>query len=192
MEAVGYALYCTMLNAAVKNLKGISTILAFTTTVDLDVDAFIPAEYIVNEVQKLDIYKRIAGIENIRERDDMRDELLDRFGAIPESVENLLRIALIREAAHKLYLTEVKGKNQRIQFTFRADAKINPLGIPKLIQKHREDLKFTAYGTPFFTYRYRTTGLVEKDARQLLELTEQLLSEMGQLLPYEDENTGEE
>ncbi|MBE5869034.1 MAG: transcription-repair coupling factor [Lachnospiraceae bacterium] len=192
MEAVGYDLYCKMLNEAVKNLKGISTILDFTTTVDLDVDAFIPAEYIVNEVQKLDIYKRIAGIENIRERDDMRDELLDRFGAIPESVENLLRIALIREAAHKLYLTEVKGKNQRIQFTFRADAKINPLGIPKLIQKHREDLKFTAYGTPFFTYRYRTTGLVEKDARQLLELTEQLLSEMGQLLPYEDENTGEE
>ena len=191
MEAVGYDLYCKMLNEAVKSQKGISTILDFTTTVDMDVDAFIPPEYIVNEVQKLDIYKRIAGIENGKERDDMHDELLDRFGAIPESVENLLRIALIREAAHRLYITEIKGKNERIQFTFRPDAKVNPLGIPKLVALHREELKFTAYGTPFFTYRYRKTGLAEKDARLLLDVTEQLLSEMAQLLPYEEEETDE-
>lgn len=110
MEAVGYDLYCKMLNEAVQRRKGITTAADFATIVDLDVDAFIPPEYIVNEVQKLDIYKRIAGIENIRERDDMRDELLDRFGEVPVSVENLLRIALIRVAAHKLYMTELKGK----------------------------------------------------------------------------------
>ena len=67
MEAVGYDLYCKMLNDAVKKLKGISTVEDFTTTVDLDVDAFIPPNYIVNEIQKLDIYKRIAGIENVLE-----------------------------------------------------------------------------------------------------------------------------
>lgn len=64
--------------------------------IDLDVDAYIPAEYIVNETQKLDIYKRIAGIETLKERDEMKDELLDRFGNIPKAVDNLLRIALIR------------------------------------------------------------------------------------------------
>ena len=114
MEAVGYDLYCKMLNEAVQKLKGIAVAEDFLTLIDLDVDAFIPAAYIVNEVQKLDIYKRIAGIESERERDDMRDELLDRFGEIPKSVDNLLRIALIRVAAHALVLTEVKGKNERI------------------------------------------------------------------------------
>ena len=64
MEAVGYDLYCKMLNEAVKNLKGIPTIEDFATTVDLDVDAFISPVYIVNETQKLDIYKRIVSIEN--------------------------------------------------------------------------------------------------------------------------------
>ncbi len=182
MEAVGYDLYCKMLNEAVKSLKGISTITDFTTTVDLDVDAFIPAEYIVNEVQKLDIYKRIASIENVKEKDDMKDELLDRFGTIPESVDNLLRIALIRVAAHKLFMTEVKGKNERIQFTFRADAQINPVRIPELIKEYKDRLNFTAYGNPFFGYKYKKTGLVEKDAQLLLADTEMLLDKMAKYL----------
>ncbi len=182
MEAVGYDMYCKMLNEAVKQLKGVTAAMDFATVVDLDVDAYIPPTYIVNEVQKLDIYKRIAGIENEKERDDMKDELLDRFGEIPESVDNLLRIALIRVAAHSLYLTEVKGKNERITLTFRPDAGIDPMGIPVLLKKYGDKLKFTAYGNPFFTYRYKKTGLVEKDARLLLDLTEELLHEMKSTL----------
>jgi len=181
MEAVGYDLYCKMLNEAVKHLKGVPVAEDFSTVVDVDVDAFIPAEYIVNEVQKLDIYKRIAGIENEKERDDMKDELLDRFGAIPKSVDNLLRIALIRVAAHALFMTEVKGKNERITFTFLPDAKINPAGIPELLKKYKNKLLFTAYGNPFFTYKYQKTGLVEKDAELILHDTEMLLREMAAL-----------
>ncbi len=185
MEAVGYDLYCKMLNEAVKHLKGIPVTEDFSTVVDVDVDAFIPAEYIVNEVQKLDIYKRIAGIENEKERDDMKDELLDRFGAIPKSVDNLLRIALIRVSAHALYMTEIKGKNERITFTFLPDAKINPAGIPELLKKYKNKLLFTAYGNPFFTYKYQKTGLVEKDAELILTDTEQLLREMADCLKSE-------
>ena len=184
MEAVGYDMYCKMLNEAVKNLKGIPTITDFTTVIDLDVDAFIPGTYIVNETQKLDIYKRIAGIENLKERDDMKDELLDRFGEIPKSVDNLLRIALIRVAAHGLYMTEIKGKNERITFTFRPDAAIDPVRIPEFLKKYGKSLTFTAYGNPFFTYKYKKTGLVETDAELLLDMTEKLLEEMkGLLLP---------
>ena len=182
MEAVGYDMYCKMLNEAVKSLKGIPTVTDFATVIDLDVDAFIPAEYIVNEVQKLDIYKRIAGIENVKERDDMKDELLDRFGAIPKSVDNLLRIALIRVSAHGLFMTEIKGKNERITFTFRPDAKIDPAKIPAFLKKYGQSLTFTAYGNPFFTYKYKKTGLVETDAELLLDMTEKLLREMEELV----------
>ncbi len=182
MEAVGYDMYCKMLNEAVQNLKGIHAVTDFTTVIDLDVDAFIPPAYIMNEVQKLDIYKRIAGIENGKERDDMRDELLDRFGEIPKSVDNLLRISLIRVSAHALYMTEIKGKNERITFTFRPDAGINPAGIPALLKKYDKKLAFTAYGNPFFTYKYRKTGLVETDAELLLDRTEELLDEIKKSL----------
>jgi len=182
MEAVGYDMYCKMLNEAVLGLKGQAAVSDFTTVIDLDVDAFIPPSYIVNEIQKLDIYKRIAGIENEKERDDMKDELLDRFGEIPKSVDNLLRIALIRVAAHRLFMTEIKGKNERILFTFRPDAHIRPQAIPELLKKIGNDLSFTAYGNPYFTYKYRRTGLVEKDAELLLDKTEELLGEMEVLL----------
>ena len=181
MEAVGYDMYCKLLNEAVKNLKGIRTITDFTTTVDMDVDAFIPASYIVNEVQKLDIYKRIAGIETAKDRDDMKDELLDRFGAIPRSVDNLLRIALIRVSAHKLFITEVKGKNEKIVFTFRPDAPIKGERIPEFVKENKDRLTFTAYGQPFFTLRYRKCGVIEVDAETLLKETEQMLCSMEKL-----------
>jgi len=178
MEAVGYYMYCKLLNEAVKGLKGIQTNSDFTTTVDMDVDAFIPPTYIVNEVQKLDIYKRIAGIESVKDRDDMRDELMDRFGAIPRSVDNLLRIALIRVAAHKLYITELKGKNEKIVFTFKSDAPIAVEKIPGFVKENRERLTFTAYGQPFFTLKYRKCGVIETDAETLLKETEEMLGKM--------------
>lgn len=182
MEAVGYDLYCKMLNEAVKNLKGIETAEDFNTTIDLDVDAYIPPSYIVNEVQKLDIYKRIAGIENRAESEDMREELMDRFGEIPKSVDNLLRIALIRVRAHKLYMPEVKGKNEQIRFSLRADAKIKVEQIPGVLDKYGNSLSFHPKGAPFFLYRYKKCGVVEKDAEKLLSLTERLLDEMGEIL----------
>ena len=182
MQAVGYDLYCKMLNEAVKNLKGISTLEDFNTVIDVDVDAYIPPSYIVNEVQKLDIYKRIAGIEDERECGDMREELLDRFGEIPKSVENLLRIALIRSHAHKLYMPEVKGKNEMVRFTMRTDAPIKVESIPLLIGAYEGKMKFDPKGTPAFSLRYKKCGVIEKDEEMLLELTEGALVRMEELL----------
>ena len=183
MEAVGYDLYCKMLNEAVKNLKGIPTTLEdFNTLVDLDVDAFIPPSYIVNEVQKLDIYKRIASIENPAESEEMRGELLDRFGAVPKSVENLLRISLIRVQAHEIYVTEIKGKNERILIYMKPDANIDPAKIPQLLAVFPKKLNFVAKGNPYFVYKYKKLDLVEKDAEQLLALTEMLLEKMKEIL----------
>ncbi|MBO5292161.1 MAG: transcription-repair coupling factor [Lachnospiraceae bacterium] len=182
MEAVGYDLYCKMLNEEVKKLKGIETVEDFGTTVDLDVDAFIPPSYIVNEVQKLEIYKRIAGIENQAECEDMKEELLDRFGEIPKSVDNLLRISLIRVAAHKLYVTELKGKNEEIVMTMKEDARIHVDKIPILLEASGNHLKFSAKGVPVFTYHYKKYGMVEKDAELLLSLVEELVEQMQMLV----------
>ena len=182
MEAVGYDLYCKMLNEAVKHLKGMETIEDFNTTIDLDVDAYIPPSYIVNEVQKLDIYKRIAGIENKAESEDMKEELLDRFGEIPKSVDNLLRIALIRVKAHKLYIAEIKGRNEEIRFVFHEEAKIKIEQIPVLLEHYNKKMSFNPKGVPSFFYRYKKFGVVEKDAEKLLELTESILEDMEKIL----------
>jgi transcription-repair coupling factor (superfamily II helicase) len=182
MEAVGYDLYCKMLNEAVKKEKGIETIEDFNTIVDLDVDAFIPNEYIMNEYQKLDIYKRIASCLTLAECDEMYDEMKDRFGNVPKSAENLLRISQIRLKAHKLYVVEIKGKNGEIRLMMHNGAKIKVENIPLFLQRHKKDLSFQASGTPTFIYKYIQTGIVEKDAENLLVYTSKLLDEMEEML----------
>jgi transcription-repair coupling factor (superfamily II helicase) len=150
--------------------------------VDLNVDAYIPPSYIVNEVQKLDIYKRIAAIENQAESEEMRRELMDRFGAVPGSVENLLRISLIRVLAHQVYVTEIKGKQEQIRIFLRPDAGLKVEQIPVLLGLYKKKLTFVAKGTPCFIYRYRKPELIEKEAEQLLCLTEDVLGKMKELL----------
>lgn len=183
MEAVGYDLYCKMLNEAVKKLKGVNKVTEdFHTTVEINVDAFIPAIYIVNEFQKLDIYKRIASIENQAECNDMKEELLDRFGTIPKSVENLLAISLIRAQAHELYVTEVKAKVEWIQIEMKDDAPVNAALIPSLLKKHENKLTFSVKGNPTFIYKYKKCGFLEKDGVILLEHVKMLLKDMQMLI----------
>lgn len=153
MEAVGYDLYCKMLNEAVKHLKGELDEESYTTTVDLNVDAFIPSGYIPNEYQKLDIYKRIASIESQEEMDDMLEELVDRFGDVPKKVQQLLSIALLKALAHDVYVISVEQKQDVFRFVMYEKAKVCAERIPDLLDQYKGDLKFTVDTNPYFTYQ---------------------------------------
>ena len=153
MEAVGYDLYCKMLNEAVRQLKGGEEEEIFNTSVDLNIDAYIPESYIKNEYQKLDIYKRIAAIENEEEMDDMTEELLDRFGDIPKKVQQLLHIAALKGLAHEAYVTAVEQKGDTFKLTLYGRAKIDVQKIPALLASYRNTLTFRAEETPYFLYR---------------------------------------
>ena len=150
MNAVGYDLYCKMLSEAVKEAKGIHTMEDFETSIDLNIDAFIPDSYISNEFQKLDIYKRIAGIETQQDYDDMLEELLDRFGEPGKAVLNLLAIAKLKAIAHQGYVTEIKQTGKSVRITLYEKAKLNPKVIPLLVQKYRRSLQFKNEQEPKF------------------------------------------
>lgn len=152
MEAVGYDMYCKMLGEAVNELKGGETEEVYTTTMDLNLDAYIPPSYIKNEFQKLDIYKRIAAIETEEEMDDMMEELIDRFGDIPKKVQQLLYIALLKGLAHSAYVTAVEQKGQTIKFVLYEKAKIDPQKIPGLLKTFGNTLTFRAEEPPYFLY----------------------------------------
>ncbi|MBQ8261117.1 MAG: transcription-repair coupling factor [Lachnospiraceae bacterium] len=185
MQAVGYDLYCKMLEAAVKEEKGISETGTKQVTVDLDVDAYLPETYIVNEVQKLDIYKRIASIAGENDYEEMRDELRDRFGEVPPQAEHLLAIALLKVRAKELYITEIRGKVGRIRVVMQKDAPVNLTQIPVLLNEYAGDLRLQTKGIPEFLLRYEIDGLVEKDEILLLEQTKKLLETMAVL--YEED-----
>ncbi len=153
MEAVGYDLYCKMLNEAVLIMKGEREDEEdYETAIDVKADAYIPASYIRNELQKLNMYKKISLIENRAEYEDMEDELLDRFGEPPRAVQNLLRVALIKAAAHTAQITEIKGDRQRLKISFYSKAKIDINKIPDMVKKYGNDMKFCCSEPPYFEY----------------------------------------
>ena len=177
MEAVGYDLYCKMLSEAVKEAKGIEDISdKFDTTVDIVTDAYIPAGYIANEFQKLDIYKRIAGIETEEEKDEMLEELIDRFGEPPKSVLSLLRVARLKALAHAVYITEIKQTGSLIKLTMFERARINPEKIPELITQYKSSLKFNMAENPYFTFDLKNGSVAKK--RDVLDVVEELISQM--------------
>lgn len=181
MEAVGYDLYCKMLNEAVKQLKGEIEEEPYTTTMDLNVDAYIPASYIPNEYQKLDIYKRIASIENEAEMDDMLEELIDRYGDIPRKVQQLLQIALLKALAHSVYLVSVEQKGEQFRFTMYERAKVHAERIPILLDQYKGALKFTVDTNPYFIYEKKAKNKKEKDD-DVLELVKKLLNDIKTLI----------
>ena len=187
MAAVGYDLYCKMLNEAVNDLKGIKNEYSFETNVDLSVDAYIPSTYIKSEYQKLDIYKRIAAIESEEELSDMKDELVDRYGSLSTPAVNLLNIALIKSMAHKIGIMEIKGTIEdgpsgcyKTVMKVYPKAEINTEAIPDFIDSFGGAMKLVSGSQPQFIWRvtkkkYNNAGEYLTGIKEMLKLMQNKL-----------------
>ncbi len=178
MQAVGYELYAKLLGEAVSREKGIAEQIRFDTTVETDVDAHIPPGYIPNEGQKLEIYHRIADIETQADYDDVLDELIDRFGDIPRPVDNLIKIALLKARAHRLYVTELTASLDQIRLTFLPEAPLDPQSFILLLQDQKGRLRLKAEEAPVLTMPLRKGEAVSGQA---------LLVQVGDLLTLLEE-----
>ncbi|GMQ57523.1 transcription-repair coupling factor [Vallitalea sediminicola] len=153
MESVGYDLYCKLLEEAIQEVSDEKVEERFETSVELNVDAFIPSTYIKDEIRKLGAYKKIASIEDEKDYYDVQEELEDRYGDLPKSVINLLDIAIMKAIANKADIVNIEQKGEDIKFEARKDARINPDKIPELLNKYRNQLFFTINKAPYFTYK---------------------------------------
>lgn len=178
MESVGYDLYCKMLNEAVLKLKGEKVVEDdFETVLDLNLDAYIPASYIRNEVQKLEIYKRIAAIANEEEYDEMVDELSDRFGDLPKSAQNLLDIALLKAQAHEACITQLSCRGDETKIFMYKQAAVCVERIPALIQKYGQRLRFKPGDNPCFLLKMR-----KEEQQDILKCEKNVIKEVKGLL----------
>ena len=178
MEAVGYDLYCKMLNEAVSGLKGIEVQEDFETTVEVNIDAYIPPGYIKNETLKLEMYKRISVIENQEEYEDMQDELMDRFGDMPKSTQNLLFIALIKALMHRNYVQELTIDQGKIKMIMYKNAKIDVTKIPEIINNKKGRLKFTGEAQPYFIYNPEKNIMEVENLKQILMMLSKELEKL--------------
>ena len=117
LDAVGYDLYIKLLNEAVLEEKGEKVKKELDCTVTLRCDAFIPDKYVPYSAQRMGLYKRIAMIETTEDRDDIIDELIDRYGDMPRQTSNLLEVALVRAAAKRCEITSIIEEHSEVRIS---------------------------------------------------------------------------
>lgn len=182
MEAVGYDLYCKLLNTAVMEAKGEKIQEDFDTAVEIDIDAFIPASYIKNEFQKLDMYKRIASIQNEDEYGEMLDEMIDRFGELPKPTANLLLVSLIRAKAHASGVIQLVHKDKATRVYMYERAKVDVAAIPDFLAVYGRRMTFKADAkNPYFTVDMKGFS-----GQNLLMEEKQLVENMLRILCHQE------
>ncbi|AKA71353.1 transcription-repair coupling factor [Clostridium scatologenes] len=155
MAAVGYDLYCRMLEDTIKLVRGDIDKEPVETTVELKVDAYIPTNYVKDEVQKIEIYKRIAAIDCYEDMEDIEGELKDRFSDIPPSIYNLMNIAYIRSIGKKLGIQEIKEKKDEVVFKFDNKERMEENMLKGLIKDYNRKISIKLSDNPGFGYKIK-------------------------------------
>ncbi len=185
IATVGYDLYCKMLNEAIRAMKGDTEVRElFETQIDADLDAYIPANYIRNEIQKLDMYKRIASIETVDDLEEIQDEMMDRFGDMPECVRLLVRVAYLKALAHKAYVEKLTMRDGFLVLRMFARAQMRVDELPDIVEQFKGRLHVKAGEIPVMTYAFRSGKLVKHPGSEVFALfseAEEVLSALGKL-----------
>lgn len=143
MSEVGYDMYCKLIDKAVREIKGEVIAEPVITNMDVAVSAFIPQKYISDDYQKIESYKRIASIETNDQAEALKKEFRDRFGAIPECVENLFDIAIMKWVCMQLRVEFFSCKDGLCTFKFHKTAKLHPSMLIKLVDSNKKMLSLT-------------------------------------------------
>ncbi|MFI5056917.1 MAG: transcription-repair coupling factor [Candidatus Acidiferrales bacterium] len=137
IEAIGFDLYCQMLERAVSKLKGEDAAPELRTTLSLGFDVRIPQDYVPSENLRLRTYKRISTIATDDEKQDVRRELEDRFGPIPPSVENLLEYAVLKSMCERLRISAVERQGTRVAIRFHPETPLDPARLVSVVRSRK-------------------------------------------------------
>ena len=179
MEAVGYDLYCKMLNDAILRQKGELQEEDFATSIELPIDAYIPATYVKNEMVKLELYKRISGVWNQEDYEDMLDELTDRFGNPPNAVLNLLTIAKLKAMAHAALIVAISYKNRQVHIEMVPGVKIKVGLVEDFLTKYMNNVRLVSGGKPGFV-----VDLQKKSIKNFIQELEGIIEDIAQLIEH--------
>ena len=172
LEQVGYDTYCKLLDEVLKEMKGIEVKPEIEVQIDLDVTSYIPDEYISDSSQKIEMYQDIALCRNEEDIQNVIDEMIDRFGNMPNEIENLLEIARIKMLCKKANIGKVQNRKEFVVFIFET-GKLE-VDINYLVKKYKNRIKFTQGIKPQITLR-----LENSSEKNILKETKEFLKEFA-------------
>jgi transcription-repair coupling factor (superfamily II helicase) len=169
IAAVGFDLYCRLLDRAVAERKGEAVAPERRATLNLGQEIRIPPDYIESESLRLRIYKRIAEVSNEEERDEVRRELEDRFGPPPPAVENLLDYAVLKGLAERLLVNSIERRGDQVAIKFYDETPIKPEKLVRVI-RGRKGMRLDPSGVLWFDWKSGKSGISEATRNLLLQL----------------------
>lgn len=172
MEQVGYDTYCKLLDEVMKEMQGVEIEEERDIQIDLPFfSSYIPEEYIENSAQKIEIYQDIALCKTEEDIQNITDEIIDRFGAMPQEVENLLEIARIKNLARTTNVLKIMQKRDGIVFLYDS-SKFDMSLIDIMVKKYNRRIRFSPGKDPYITF------ILEKkvEREKLKEIQEFLMS----------------
>ncbi len=177
LEQVGYDTYCNLLDEVVKEMKGIEIKPEIDIQIDLNVTSYIPEEYIQDPNQKIEVYQNIALCNNEEDIQNVIDEIIDRFGNMPEELENLIDIARIKYLAKEQNISKIISKKTAVVFTFEQNKQETDtnLNVSELIKKYGNKIKFSPGIKTMITLEIGTTN-----ERQILNDVTEFLRNLGE------------
>ncbi|MDE6625551.1 MAG: transcription-repair coupling factor [Lachnospiraceae bacterium] len=177
MAAVGYDLYCKMLNDAILRQKGEDVEEDFSTNIELPIDAYIPSTYVKNEMTKLELYKRISAVWTREDYEDMLDELTDRFGEPPVEVINLLTIAQLKACAHAAFISSITYKNKQVHIEMAAGVKVKMDSLDAFLLKYLNNIRVVAGVNSGFV-----VDLEKKSLKNFIHELESIVADIDELI----------
>ena len=151
MNLVGYDMYCLLLEQAVAELKGQQTVEKVDTNIDIGVSAFIPSKSVEDEKQRIEMYRKIAAISTEEDIQDVEDEYIDRYGDVPESVDNLMQIAHMKHIAGGMCISEITYKDSMIVFAF--ERIVSTKSIVEIISDFKGKMMFSSGNVSYLSYK---------------------------------------
>ncbi len=152
MESVGYDMYCKILQESIDEAKGTEKKRDTGVSIDININAYLPESYIENDNQRIDIYKKIAAIENESDKFEIEDELIDRYGDIPRFVQNIIDVSALKIKARECGIYEISQHGNGIELKFNEDC-IDAKTIFALDTKYPKRIKISASEKPAITFR---------------------------------------
>ena len=157
LEEVGYDTYCRILDEVLKEEQGIKVEEDISCQIDLNVTSYIPDSFISDQNQKIEIYQDIALCKNEEDISSVIDEIIDRFGNMPNEIENLLEISRIKQLAKEKYLTKIQSRGNSVVFTYDTN-KFDNNSLSDIIKKYGNRIKFSSGIKPMITLKIEKQG----------------------------------
>ena len=162
LSTVGYDMYVKLIEQAVSEVQGVETTPEVDTRVELKLDAYLPEDYVPDEKLRVEIYKRIAMIQDEAGRMEIEEELIDRFGDVPKPVETLMRIAQLRGVTRLLGVSHLFLRPDGVHMRLDEKAMPDPGLLFEALQRADSRLRFSVGKTPELVLKQR--GMCDESA----------------------------